>query len=73
MLLIAMWHISFLQYWHPGAVLESEEMKMMILIREYGTGRMLASIHASELNSWCDDHGYLPHHKCVGGWVVIAA
>ncbi|MFZ2542114.1 MAG: hypothetical protein WAW75_10145 [Gallionella sp.] len=45
---------------------------MMIIVREYGTGRVLASIHASELNSWCDDAGYLPHHKCLGGWVVIA-
>jgi hypothetical protein len=44
----------------------------MIKLKDYATRNILAEIKAKDLNKWCDENGYLPHHK-VGKstWIVI--
>lgn len=44
---------------------------MTIKLISYRTRKELAVIAAKDLNKWCDENGYLPHHQFKGGWVVI--
>ncbi len=38
---------------------------------DYRTKALIAEILVKDLNKFCDEHGYLPHHKVGSNWVVI--
>ena len=44
-------------------------------LKIYGMDRFLIASAVADryFNTWCKIHGYLPHHKVRGGWVVIRA
>jgi hypothetical protein len=40
-------------------------------VYEHATGTKLDTIREKDFGKWCETHGWLPHHKVSGGWVVI--
>ncbi len=43
----------------------------MIELKDYYTRKHLDFVMSAKLNLWCNDHGYLPHHKVGNIWFVI--
>ena len=48
---------------------QKKEAKLHLF--QHATGIRLATIKKSDLNAWCDAHGYLPHHPVMKGYGYV--